>query len=42
VNELSVADGGGQTGKIEVKDDRFTLPISGMPQYVTLGQARLR
>ena len=40
--EISVVDGGGQAGAIEIKDSRVALSISGMPRYVTLGRVKLQ
>ena len=39
--EITVVDGGGQGGGVEIKNDRLALSISGMPRYVTLGRAKL-
>jgi len=39
---LAVVDGGGVAGSLEIKDDRVTVPVSGLPRYVTLGPAQLR
>ena len=39
---LSVVDGGGVAGSLEIKDNGVTVPVSGLPRYVTLGPAQLR
>ena len=40
--ELSLVDGGGFTGRLEIKDHSVTLPVNDLPRYVALGQTRLR
>jgi hypothetical protein len=39
--EISLVNGEGQESKIEIKTDRFALPLSAAPRYITLGRAHL-
>jgi polysaccharide biosynthesis protein PslG len=40
--ELSFVNGDGVSGKVEIGNNRFTIPISGRPKYIILGDSRLK
>jgi hypothetical protein len=40
--KLSFVKGDGTAGKVEIENDRFTLPIGGRPKYIVLGDRHFK